>query len=440
VSESLVSIVRYQPEADSVRRAVDLCRGLDRLPAGGRVFVKPNIVFWTRAVPFPKWGVVTTSRVVEAVVRLLKEHGAGQITLGEGMVLPDPKDEATPAHAFDYLGYGRLRERYGVRAVNVLRQPFQKVALGDGVELSFNREALEADFLVSLPVLKTHAQSLVSLGTKNLKGLTDIASRKKCHGPDPAQDLNFHLARLADWLPPCLTVIDGIYSLELGPSFDGRARRNDLLIASADILSADLVGAACLGFEPARVPHLALMARRRGRPTDLSDVKVAGLPVREAAVPHQYSFAYTEDGSLPLALKQMGLSGLSYRQYDLTMCTYCSALNLVIISAITRAFKGRPFDDIEILTGKVMKASPGKKHTLLVGKCIYQANKDNPDINDLKAIKGCPPSPRRVVETLRELGIEVDPYPFEHLDEVPGWFMKRYRGRPEFDESFFRID
>ncbi|MCK7469283.1 MAG: hypothetical protein MZU91_14925 [Desulfosudis oleivorans] len=33
-----------------------MCRGLDRLPARARVFIKPNIVFWTRAVPFPKWG------------------------------------------------------------------------------------------------------------------------------------------------------------------------------------------------------------------------------------------------------------------------------------------------------------------------------------------------------------------------------------------------
>ena len=28
---------------------------------------------------------------------------------------------------------------------------------------------------------------------------------------------------------------------------------------------------------------------------------------------------------------------------------------------------------------------------------------------------------------------------FENLDTLPGKFLKRYKGRPEFDESFFKI-
>ena len=71
----LVFIVRYEKPLESVRKAVDLCHGLDHLPAQARVFIKPNIVFWTRFTPFPKWGVITTSRVVEDLVRLLKERG-----------------------------------------------------------------------------------------------------------------------------------------------------------------------------------------------------------------------------------------------------------------------------------------------------------------------------------------------------------------------------
>ena len=68
-----VAIVHYERPLDSVRRAVDLCGGLDHLPRGAHVFIKPNIVFWTKSVPFPKWGVITTSRVVEDMVILLKE-------------------------------------------------------------------------------------------------------------------------------------------------------------------------------------------------------------------------------------------------------------------------------------------------------------------------------------------------------------------------------
>jgi hypothetical protein len=55
---STVAVVRYERPTESVRRAVDLCRGLHHLLARARVFIKPSIVFWTPAVPFPKGRVI----------------------------------------------------------------------------------------------------------------------------------------------------------------------------------------------------------------------------------------------------------------------------------------------------------------------------------------------------------------------------------------------
>ena len=124
MSDYTVSIVTYEHPTSSVRKAVDLCSGLSRLPQGASVFIKPNIVFWTRAVDFPKWGVITTSRVVEDMVVLLKENGVGHITIGEGTVLMDPKDTKTPAHAYASLGYETLKKRFGVKAINVFERPF----------------------------------------------------------------------------------------------------------------------------------------------------------------------------------------------------------------------------------------------------------------------------------------------------------------------------
>ena len=40
---------------------------------------------------------------------------------------------------------------------------------------------------------------------------------------------------------------------------------------------------------------------------------------------------------------------------------------------------------------------------------------------------------------LRKAGIDVDPSIFEDTDKVKGKFMKRYEGKPEFEESFFSI-
>ena len=437
-----VSIVRYEKPFESVKKAVALAGGLKDLPSGAKVFIKPNIVFWTKAVPFPKWGVITTTRVIEDMVVLLKAHGAKEITIGEGMVTQQPKDVATPAHAFQTLGYEALRKKYGVRYLNVFERPFDRVDLGDGVELKFNRDILESDFVVDVPVMKAHNQTMVSLGIKNLKGTIDINSRKKCHSADPEKDLLYRVARLADKMPPMLTLLDGIYTNERGPGFDGKMHRSNLLVASRDVLSADLVGARLLGHDPAGVPHLAHAAGNHGRGTDLRDVEVVGEAIDAVAAFHDYDFKYSEneEACLPEPLAKQGIKGIFYRKYDTSMCTYCSGVNGILLTAIRTAWKGEAFDDVEVLTGKKMAPTPGKKKTILLGKCMYQAHKENPDINEMIAIKGCPPKPAEIVKALHKAGIEADPGLFENIDQLPGFFMAKYQDKPEFEEAFFRAD
>jgi len=435
-----VAIVRYEKPLESVKKSVDLSGGLDHLPSGAKVFIKPNIVFWTRLVQFPKWGVITTSRVINDMVHLLKERGIDDISIGEGTVVFDPKDRETAAHAFETLGYGSLKKRYGVKCINVFERPFEKVALGGGVELDFNTDILSSDFVVNVPVLKTHAQTMVSLGIKNIKGMIDIKSRKKCHSADPEKDLHYMVSKLANKIPPSFTILDGIYTNERGPSFDGRMRRSNILVASGDVLSADKVGATILGYQPSQVPHLAYAARDMGRPLDLSDLEIVGENIENVAMNLEHTFAYSENGTLPAPMEKLGIKGLAYPKYDLSLCTYCSGITGSVLTAIAHAWKGQPWDDVEILSGKIMKPTPGSKNTILLGKCMYEANKNNPDIKNMIAVKTCPPAPDAVVKALHEAGIEVNPEFLKGRDKTVGSYMKRYEGKPEFDESLFRID
>ena len=124
------------------------------------------------------------------------------------------------------------------------------------------QEALEADFLIDMPVMKTHGQATASLGIKNLKGALKIAGKKKCH--DPKRHLEFNFPIVAEKLAPKLTVIDGIYVLEKGPLHFGNAYRKDLIIASRDMLGADIVGAVIMGLNPKDIKHLNFFASRTG--------------------------------------------------------------------------------------------------------------------------------------------------------------------------------
>jgi len=432
----VVSIARYQKPLESVRRVVDLCGGLDHLHNGARIYVKPNIPFWTRKATFPKWGMITTSRIVEDVVMLLKERGIDHMTIGESMAI-DPRDKKTPAHAFESLGYNLLKKRYGIRILNVYEREFRKVDLGNGDNLKFNADILDSDFVVNIPVMKTHALTIVSLGIKNMKGMININSRRKCHSADPNKNLNYWVARLADPMPPILSILDGIYTTERGPGFDGRIRRSNILVASTDFLSADMVGAKILGYDPSEVPHLISAAKNHNRSCDLSEVELKGENIEGVSSHHEYSFPYNKDNSLPLPLEKMGIKGLSYYKYDLTMCTYCSGLTGAVLTAVAAAWKGKPWDDVEVLTGKCMQPTPEKKKTILFGKCMYQLHKNNPDIKDMIAIKECPPKPKSIIDAFHRAGIRIDPSIIEDREVALGEFMKRYKGKPEFEEKHF---
>ncbi|CAO0823857.1 DUF362 domain-containing protein [Desulfarculales bacterium] len=434
-----VALVKYEKPLESVARAVELGGGLSRIPAGAKIFIKPNIVFWTCKVPFPKWGTITTSRVIEDLVRLLHDHGAGQITIGEGMVLGKADDKETALHAFETLGYNKLKQRYGVQVIDVFQRPFEEVDLGDGMGLSFNQDIMHSDFVVDVPVIKTHAQTMVSLALKNLKGMIDVKSRKRCHSADPQRDLFHWIARLADKMPPVLAVLDGIFTSEYGPAFDGVMHRSDLLVASWDLLSADMVGSRLLGQDPAQVPYLALAAQRRGRTLDLLDVEVLGERLEDLAKPHAWSFAYTEDGSLPLPMAKKGIKGISYYKYDSSLCTYCSSINGVVLQAVASAWRGEPWNNVEVLTGKMMQPKGGAKKTILLGKCMYQTHKDNPVIQEMIPIKGCPPQPEQILKALHQAGIMAEPALFANLEALPGFFIRRYQDKPEFDENLFRV-
>jgi hypothetical protein len=47
MNKRLVCIVKYEKPLESVRKAVELSQGLDHLPSKAKVFIKPNIVWWT---------------------------------------------------------------------------------------------------------------------------------------------------------------------------------------------------------------------------------------------------------------------------------------------------------------------------------------------------------------------------------------------------------
>ena len=251
MAKASVSIVKVTDVYESLQESLRLSDGLIGLKTTDRILIKPNIVSWDFDLPFPPYGVVTTSAVIGALVRILSEHGFRDLTIGEGSL---PKLRSQGDVVYEALGYKKLQDRYGVKLVDFNQGEFVPVDYGDGFTLDIAKDALEADKIINVPVLKTHNQAKVSLGIKNLKGCLSKKSKQYCHGVGDAE-LSFTFPRIIEKLPVALTIIDGLYTLEKGPGPTGKAFRKDILIASRDSFACDLVGANILGYPANEVPH-----------------------------------------------------------------------------------------------------------------------------------------------------------------------------------------
>ena len=105
-----------------------------------------------------------------------------------------------------------------------------------------------------------------------------------------------------------------------------------------------------------------------------------------------------------------------------------------LLMLITSAYKGKPFDGIEVLTGKKMKPSPGFNKTVLFGNCMIKKNRKNRNIKEPVYIKGCPVAMEEIIGKLETIGLEPDVSFFARFRES---LAKRYHGNPDFDTSHY---
>ncbi|MBI5118678.1 DUF362 domain-containing protein [Candidatus Poribacteria bacterium] len=377
--KAIVSIVRYE-DISSVAKAIDLCDGFKNLKATCRVLLKPNVVTAGRGF-IPPFGTVTTTKVIEGTIRALKDFGVSDISIGEGTVLDELG--ANTMKAFKWIQVDRLAKRYGIKLIDFNGGPHKKIQSED-VPINIAEAALDTDFFINLPVLKTHSDTRVSLSGKNLKGCMSMASKKYFHGPD--ETLHYRISRLMEMVPQHLVIIDGIYVMDKGPDATvGTAYPRGVLVASTDFLAADATGVRLLGGEPTEAEHIRLYAERHGRMNIMKQPEA--IEIRGERVEDHAKF-------LPWKVKPgfdllaSGHTGIEIRVNTSTMCSGCDA-NLkgptMLLAALCR---NKNFHGLRIIAGKNLRDEQNSPRTILFGNCPIKENKH---LDKAKRLEGCPP-------------------------------------------------
>jgi uncharacterized protein (DUF362 family) len=215
--------------AKLVKAAVDELGGIAKfIKTGDKVAIKPNISFAANA----ECGATTSAGIVKQVVELCLAAGAAKVVIVDHTI-------ADSKLCVDRSGISEAivdPKKVSLLLPNEERQ-YEEVSIPGATELKtvkVVRAVRQADKLINLPTAKSHSATGVSLGMKNLMGLT--WDRGTFH----MKNLHRAIAELSTVIRPNLVIVDATRALTSGgPGGPGKTARLDKVVAGSDPVAVD---------------------------------------------------------------------------------------------------------------------------------------------------------------------------------------------------------
>ena len=347
---------------------------------GKRVLLKPNA---GRIAP-PESGVTTHPQVVAAAIDAMREAGA-EVAIGESPIAGVRAQEA-----FEVTGIAAVARERDCPLIDMDVRPCVKVPIPEGRvihALQVCPEVLEHDWVVSIPVMKMHMHTGVTLSVKNMKGCLWRRSKVQLHmlpaveGTD-RKPLDLAIADLSSVLRPHLAIIDGTVGMEgLGPGA-GQAKPLGVVVVSTDAFAADAVACRLMGTRAEDIPHLQIAAERGHGVIDLDRITVAPENWRDWVSPF-----VQPPTNLTIEFPNITV-------IDQCSCSACQSTLLLFL----KSYQDRLFDyfppgtPVRIAIGKGHKDLP--EGTLCIGNCTASHKARG------LFVPGCPPVSSSILSAL----------------------------------------
>ena len=230
-----------------------LKRGLKELGGVGalinkeeKILLKPNLL---KKAEVEK-AVITHPVVVGAFARILREEGY------ENIVLADSCGHGTTKQVIQGTGMDTYLEKYQIPAIDYTKGVH--VENPDGVqakEFILPKELLEADCVISLSKMKTHALERITGAVKNSYGLIYGKNKAIGHTKYPSADSFAQmLIDLNQYVKPRLYILDGITAMEGNGPGSGDPTVMNVILMSTDPVALDSVFARLVYLKPEMVP------------------------------------------------------------------------------------------------------------------------------------------------------------------------------------------
>ena len=248
-----------------------LDRGLTLFPVDVRnkaVVLKPNLVDYA-----PGQAINTHHLLVVAAAESFRRLGAKSVCVAEG-----PGHQRDTQLVLEESGYERWLREQRIRFLDLNRDHLRRIRLEanySGMKyLWLPRTMLEAEFLVSMPKMKTHHWSGVTLSMKNMFGIVP-----GCRYGWPKNVLHWagiheSILDICATVRPHFVIADGIVAMEGDGPLNGTAKNLGTLLLSDDPVAADSILAPMLGFEPNLIRYIQEARHFLGNPDEHSILRL----------------------------------------------------------------------------------------------------------------------------------------------------------------------
>lgn len=263
---TVLAKVSGKSPALNTKKAVDTLGGMMRFVSKGDVvMIKPNIA-WSRG---PRYAATTNPDVVSELVRMCLDAGAKQVKVTDNTC----NDART---CFQLSGIEKAVKKAGGDIFYTEKYMFKEMELGGEFVKKWpvNKEIIDADVLINVPIAKHHKLSQLTLGMKNWIGAVG-GGRFGLH-----QDINQSIVDLAGFFKPDLTVIDCTRILvDHGPQGGNLTdvREMDTIIASTDPVAADSCAAELFNLQGKDIVYIRLADKNGLGNMDLNQVAMETL-------------------------------------------------------------------------------------------------------------------------------------------------------------------
>ena len=234
----------------------------DMIPAGAKIGLKPNLV----VAHHPDTGATTHAEILEGCIQYLQEHGQKNIIIIEGSWVGDQT-----SRAFKVVGYDKLSRKYNVPLFDTKSDTYERRSYG-GITMEISKTALDLDFLINLPVLKGHCQTIVTGALKNMKGLLSDREKRHFH----SMGLHKPIAYLNKLIRPGFILCDGICG-DLDFEEGGNPVQMNRLFCALDPVLADSFICQTMGYSPEEIPYIRIANEIGVGSTDLDAAVITEL-------------------------------------------------------------------------------------------------------------------------------------------------------------------